>query len=115
MLNAWGDSVATLGYGELQDKKGDDRDYTNSYGGTSSATPLVAGALSLIQSYAMRQHHVYLNADQMHLLVMATGYQDATLPLTDVLPMGRRPNVEAALALLDRLLGGGSFSAHDEL
>lgn len=115
MLNAWGDSVATLGYGKLQDKKGDDRDYTNSYGGTSSATPLVTGALSLIQSYAMRQHHVYLNADQMHLLVMATGYQDATLPLTDVLPMGRRPNVEAALALLDRLLGGGSFSAHDEL
>jgi len=51
----------------------------------------------------------------MHLLVMATGYQDATLPLTDVLPMGSRPNVEAALALLDRLLGGGSFRAHDEL
>lgn len=115
MLNAWGDSVATLGYGKLQDKQGDDRDYTDSYGGTSSATPLVTGALSLIQSYAMRQHHIYLNADQMHLLVMATGYPDATLPLTDVLPMGRRPNVEGALALLDRILGGGTFTAHDEL
>nr|WP_314873528.1 S8 family serine peptidase [uncultured Pseudomonas sp.] len=115
MLNAWGDSVATLGYGKLQDKPGDDRDYTNSYGGTSSATPLVTGALSLIQSYAMRRHHVYLDADQMHLLVMATGYADATLPLTDVLPMGRRPDVGAALALLDRILGGGAFKAHDEL
>jgi len=49
------------------------------------------------------------------LLVMASGYADATLPLTDVLPMGRRPNVEAALVMLDRILGGGTFSAHDEL
>ncbi|HYQ50399.1 MAG TPA: S8 family serine peptidase [Pseudomonas sp.] len=70
MLNAWGDSVATLGYGALQDKDGHDRDYTNDYAGTSSATPMVTGALALIQSYAMEQHHLYLNADQMHLLVM---------------------------------------------
>ncbi|QXH49268.1 S8 family serine peptidase [Pseudomonas fakonensis] len=109
MLNAWGDSVATLSYGALQDKTGDDRDYTGTYGGTSSATPLVTGALSLVQSYAMTQHHVYLDANQMHLLIMASGYDDATLPLTDVLPMGARPNVQGALALLDRLLGGGRF------
>jgi len=109
MLNAWGDSVATLSYGALQDKTGDDRDYTDAYGGTSSATPLVTGALSLIQSYAMSEHHVYLDAGQMHLLIMASGYEDSTLPLTDVLPMGARPNVQGALALLDRLLGGGRF------
>ncbi|WP_369986745.1 S8 family serine peptidase [Pseudomonas xanthosomatis] len=109
MLNAWGDSVATLSYGALQDKTGDDRDYTDTYGGTSSATPLVTGALSLVQSYAMSEHHVYLDAGQMHLLIMASGYEDATLPLTDVLPMGARPNVQGALALLDRLLGGGRF------
>lgn len=109
MLNAWGDSVTTLGYGALQDKSGNDRDYTDTYGGTSAATPLVAGALSLIQSYAMEQHHVYLNANQMHLLVMASGYREATLPDTDVLPMGRRPDVQGALALLDRMFGGGRF------
>ncbi|PSS51561.1 S8 family serine peptidase [Pseudomonas sp. BBP2017] len=118
MLNAWGDSVATLGYenDRLQDKSGDDRDYTSSYGGTSSATPLVTGALTLIQSYAMEQHHVYLNADQMHLLVMQAGYRDAVLPYSDVLPMGARPNVHAALILLDQILGGGRFhSPRDEL
>ena len=116
MLNAWGDSVATLGKGALQDKSADDRDYTANYGGTSSATPLVAGALSLIQSYAMEQHHLYLNTSQMHLLVMQAGYRDATLPHSAVLPMGARPNVHAALVLLDQILGGGRFHApRDEL
>lgn len=109
MLNAWGDSVVTLSYGDLQDEEGKDRDYTDSYSGTSSANPMVTGALSLIQSYAMEQHHIYLNADQMHLLVMASGYGDATLPDTDVLPMGARPNVEGALVMLDQILGGGRF------
>lgn len=109
MLNAWGDSVTTLAYGALQDKSGDNRDYTDNYGGTSAATPLVAGALSLIQSYAMEQHHLYLDANQMHQLVMASGYQDATLPDSDVLPMGSRPNVLGALELLDRILESGRF------
>lgn len=116
MLNAWGDSVATLGYGALQDKSDNDRDYTNNYAGTSSATPLVTGALALIQSYAIEHHHIYLNANQMHLLVMESGYLDATLPHTDVLPMGARPNVLGALILLDRILGGGKFhTVKDEL
>lgn len=110
MLNAWGDNVVTLGNlgdGDLQDKPGTDRDYTDFYNGTSAATPMVAGALSLIQSYAMEQHHLYLNSDQMHLLVAASGYRDASLPGQDRLPMGVRPNVQGALELLDRILGGG--------
>ena len=109
MLNAWGDSVVTLSRGDLQDLPGENRDYTENYAGTSSATPMVTGALSLIQSYAMEHHHVYLNADQMHLLVMASGYEDATVPGTDVLPMGARPNVHGALVMLDRILGNGRF------
>jgi hypothetical protein len=116
MLNAWGDSVTTLSYGELQDKPGDDRDYTDNYAGTSSATPMVTGALALIQSYAMEQHHLYLNAEQMHLLVMASGYDDASEAGSEVLPMGARPNVQGALLLLDQVLGSGRFlSARDAL
>ena len=38
-----GDSVVTLSYGDLEDKHGDDRDYTATYAGTSSATPMVTG------------------------------------------------------------------------
>ncbi len=109
MLNAWGDSVVTLSRGDLQDLPGENRDYSEDYAGTSSATPMVTGALSLIQSYAMEQHHIYLNANQMHLLVMASGYEDATSPGTDVLPMGARPNVHGALVMLDRIIGAGRF------
>lgn len=47
----------------------------------------------------------------MHQLVMESGYDDATLPDTDVMPMGARPNVHGALVLLDRILGGGRFAA----
>lgn len=111
MLNAWGDGVVTLSKGHLQDLPGENRDYTDAYAGTSSATPMVCGALGLIQSYALEQHHIYLNGNQMHQLVMACGYDDATLPDTDVLPMGARPNVHGALVLLDRILGGGRFEA----
>ncbi|MBI6941840.1 S8 family serine peptidase [Pseudomonas putida] len=114
MLNAWGDSVATLGYGALQDKNAHDRDYTDNYGGTSSATPLVTGALALIQSYAIEQHHLYLNARQMHLLVMQSGYKDATSADTGRLPMGARPNVLGALMLLDRILRAGRFYLPDD-
>ncbi|WEL53286.1 S8 family serine peptidase [Pseudomonas kermanshahensis] len=109
MLNAWGDSVVTLSRGDLQDLPGENRDYSESYAGTSSATPMVTGALSLIQSYAMEHHHVYLNADQMHLLAMASGYEEDSLPGSDVLPMGARPNVHGALVMLDRILGNGRF------
>ncbi|MFJ4434337.1 S8 family serine peptidase [Pseudomonas sp. NPDC089395] len=114
MLNAWGDSVATLGYGDLQDREGHDRDYTDNYTGTSSATPLVAGSLALIQAYAIEQHHLYLNTDQIHLLVMQSGYADATLPDSDRLPMGARPNVQGALMLLDRILQAGRFHLPDD-
>ncbi|MEN5239606.1 MULTISPECIES: S8 family serine peptidase [Pseudomonas] len=117
MLNGWGDGVVTLGAlhdRDLQDKSGTNRDYTDFYNGTSAATPMVAGALSLIQAYAIERHHIYLNGDQMHLLVMKSGYQDATLPGETKLPMGARPNVEGAMALLDTILASGQ-TGRDEL
>ncbi|MEN8642262.1 S8 family serine peptidase [Pseudomonas sichuanensis] len=117
MLNGWGDGVVTLGAihdKDLQDKPGTDRDYTDFYNGTSAATPMVAGALSLIQAYAIERHHIYLNGGQMHLLVMKSGYQDATLPGETNLPMGARPNVEGAMALLDTILASGQ-GRKDEL
>ncbi len=110
MLNAWGSDVVTLGMfrkNDLQNMPGTDRDYTDFYNGTSAATPMVGGALALIQSYAMQQHHLYLDCKQMHLLVTASGYTDATLDTQSSPPMGVRPNVYGAMVLLDTLLGGG--------
>jgi subtilisin family serine protease len=51
----WGRRVATLDYGDLQ--RCDDtahRHYTDAFSGTSSASPIVAGAAVLLESYAKR-------------------------------------------------------------
>ena len=51
-MQGWGTSVATLGYGDLRpiDGLADDRQYyTTDFGGTSSATPIVAGVAAILQ------------------------------------------------------------------
>lgn len=47
----WGAEVTTTGYGDLQGGAGTNEDqwYTNRFGGTSSASPVVAGALACLQ------------------------------------------------------------------
>jgi hypothetical protein len=47
---AWGENVTTAGYGDLDNGGGDaDASYTAIFGGTSSATPIVAGAALILQ------------------------------------------------------------------
>jgi len=45
----WGSHVATCGYGRYGNEEKEDRWYTVDFGGTSSAAPMVAGALACIQ------------------------------------------------------------------
>ncbi len=49
-LQGWGDGVLTTGYGNLYDDDGENFLYTNGFSGTSSATPIVAGAVAILQS-----------------------------------------------------------------
>jgi subtilisin family serine protease len=56
-VQGWGRKVATLDYGDLQNCTGEergytDRHYTDEFSGTSSASPIVAGAAILLESYA---------------------------------------------------------------
>ncbi len=47
---AWGEGVTTCGYGDLHDGGGDrERHYTNTFDGTSSAAPIIAGAAAILQ------------------------------------------------------------------
>src|SRR5690606_6510875 len=49
-VQGWGRMVATLDYGDLQACDDDgERHYTNLFSGTSSASPIVAGAAILVQ------------------------------------------------------------------
>jgi len=100
LFNAWGNGVATTGYGDMQRHAGNNRNYTGFYGGTSSATPLCVGALALIQSYAIEKHGVFLNAREMTDLVTRTGYGEGLGE-----GIGYRPNVDKAIEHLANQLG----------
>jgi hypothetical protein len=49
-LQGWGERVTSTGWGVLYNLGGLNEFYTDSYGGTSSASPIVAGACALLQS-----------------------------------------------------------------
>src|SRR6185503_17183062 len=53
-VQGWGRKVATLDYGDLQacDDDARDRHYTGEFSGTSSASPIVAGAAVILEGVA---------------------------------------------------------------
>jgi serine protease len=105
-VHAWGENVTTLGYGDLyaDPLAPANRDvwYTSSFGGTSSASALVAGAVAQLQGIIVQRYGVPFNSFQMRDLLVRTGdAQDAA----DEAASGRvgpRVNLTAAA---DRLRG----------
>lgn len=72
----WGEDVTTCGYGDLDDGGGDDdQSYTDTFGGTSSASPIVAGAALVVQGMHEANTGVRLSPGQMRPLLSdpATG------------------------------------------
>ncbi|HUJ63141.1 MAG TPA: S8 family peptidase [Kofleriaceae bacterium] len=67
-VQGWGRRVATLDYGDLQRCAGSDRHYTGQFSGTSSASPIVAGAAVLLESYARRSGAPLAPAEVRRLL-----------------------------------------------
>ena len=49
-VQAWGWHVTTLGYGDAQGDASEDRWYTLRFSGTSSASPIVTGAVALARA-----------------------------------------------------------------
>lgn len=100
IVNAWGESVATCGYGDLFNPDSVDRQYTGIFGGTSAATPMIAGVLALIQSYARERYHTIFNNRQILEIIENTGYSEG---IED--QIGVRPNALRAIEYVDVLLG----------
>lgn len=108
-VQGWGRMVATLDYGDLQScdaedarARGDwrytDRHYTNQFSGTSSASPIVAGAAVLLQGVAKERGKV-LTPTQLRDLLHRTGTPQAGDLSKNI---GPRPNLARALAGLPK-------------
>jgi len=110
----WGYDVTTTGYGVDLDENfeayyndysvldDDNRAYTQSFNGTSSAAAQVAGSIALVQSFA-KEHYkpmlpesrsAYLNADHMKELIDRTGTPG------DDSGMGKKPDVGEMIDLV---------------
>ncbi len=94
-LQGYGSEVYTTGYGDLFDGSGDlDQYYTTNFGGTSSASPIIAGAVASIQGYMKANFGTVLNPDYILDILSETG----TAQLGNTLEhIGPRPNLDSAI------------------
>ncbi len=95
----WGREVTTCGYGDLQGGSDEDLWYTDTFGGTSSASPIVVGALACLQSILRSRGKSPVSPSVARNLLRSTGspQQDAPgRPRNQ--RIGNRPNIREMLA-----------------
>jgi serine protease len=98
-VHGWGAAIGTLGYGADPALRANGNDanqwYTAGFGGTSGATPIVAGAVVIVQATRDVAGLARLSSVQMRSLLVQTGTPQA-MGLTK--QIGPLPNLRAALA-----------------
>ncbi|MBD3335018.1 MAG: S8 family serine peptidase [Candidatus Eisenbacteria bacterium] len=98
-LHGWGYDVVTCGYGNLQG--GSETEwYTDSFSGTSSASPIVVGAVAGLQGLVKAEFGIPLNAKLARDILVATG-----TPQNGSHHIGPRPNLTAAWDLAEGGVG----------
>lgn len=100
-VQAWGFHVSTLAYGDLQGHKSQNRWYTARFSGTSSASPIVTGAVACLQGRAKAKTGAPLAPAQVRKILMVTGTPQAAgpgVPLSQ--RIGPQPNLVEAMKLV---------------
>jgi hypothetical protein len=97
----WGDAVVTTGRGELQGGWNEDRWYTDIFGGTSAATPMVAGAILCVQGMLRAARRPPCTPSQARTLVRTLGSpQQAAVGAPVSQRIGPRPSIRKMAAKL---------------
>jgi subtilisin family serine protease len=90
----WGWEVTSTGYGDLQGGADRDRWYTDQFSGTSSASPIVTGAVAALQGVLKARGRPLLTSPQAIALLRATGSPQQAAPGRPVTErIGNRPNL----------------------
>jgi hypothetical protein len=97
-VQGWGERVTTTSYGNLYSTEGTNYWYTNSFSGTSSASPIVTNAVVGLQGVYKAVTGQVLTPAQVRSALRLTGapQQAGTNPVSQ--NIGPRPNVAAAIA-----------------
>src|SRR4029077_8379160 len=90
----WGREVTSSGYGDLQGGGNRNLWYTDTFSGTSSASPIIVGALACVQGVLKNQGRVPLSPARARALLRATGSPQQASPTAPLAQrIGNRPNL----------------------
>ncbi len=105
-----GERVTTTGYGDLYAIDGPDKYFTSNFGGTSGASPIVTGAVTLLQSVYKHVTGGYLSPAQVRIFLRNTGkaQQSGTYDVVNH-HIGPLPDVFTAI---DVALASGGVAEH---
>ena len=97
-VQGWGWHVTTLGYGDAQCGTSENTWYTLRFSGTSSASPIVTGAVACLQGRAKAKNGAPLTPKKVRDILMSTGTPQQAgpgVPLTQ--HIGPLPNLVEAM------------------
>ncbi len=97
----WGREVTTCGYGDLQGGSNENFWYTDTFSGTSSASPIIVGALGSIQGRLKNRSKPLLTPVSARNLLRTTGSPQQDAPGRPASQrIGNRPNLKQAFTTL---------------
>jgi subtilisin family serine protease len=100
-VQGWGFHVATLAYGDMQGDASENKWYTLRFSGTSSASPIVTGAVACLQGRAKAKNGAPLTPAKVRKILMQSGTPQVAgpgVPLSQ--RIGRQPNLVKAMKLV---------------
>jgi subtilisin family serine protease len=100
-VQGWGWHVTTCGYGDAQGGPREERWYTHRFSGTSSASPIVTGAVACLQGIAKASNGSPLTPAKVRAILMRSGTPQAPgagVPLSQ--HIGPQPNLHKAVTMV---------------
>lgn len=110
-LQGNGEGVVTTGYGSAYAAEGPNKEYSDDFGGTSGASPIVVGAVTLLQSLYRNFTGNTLTRGEIRDLLVSTGKPQVAgvlFPVTE--KIGPLPNIFAAGNYLADHLGIDAYN-----
>jgi hypothetical protein len=100
----WGREVTTTGYGHLQGGSDENLWYTDRFSGTSSASPIVVGAVACVQANRKAKGQALHTPAQMRNRLRTTGSPQTDAPGRPATQrIGNRPNLKTLLGFVKPL------------